>query len=128
MRRRTQAAEAVFFGGGPADGERRLVDHDAASVVVTPLAHDVPPAWLEDEDEDAPRAGEHAHLYERQTDGRFRYEGIVDQVHELPALLHADPREQGLAALGHDKGPSAAAILGIILVVVVTMYFFGVYT
>lgn len=127
MRRRTTLAEAVFYGGGPADGERRAVEPEATIAVIAPAPYDAPPAWLDDEDEDAPAPDQHGHLYERQDDGRFRYAGVVQHVPELPEAVHADPRELGLAALGHDKGPSALAILGVIVLVFVVMYCFSLY-
>lgn len=119
MRRRTSTAVAVLCGGGPADGERRPVEEGAESVVVHEPAGDGPVSLV-----DAVRA----HRYERGADGRYTYAGPVAQLPELPAALHENAHAQGLAALGHDPGPSALAITAAIVLVAVVMAFFGVYT
>lgn len=129
MRRRSATrTEAAFYGGGPADGERRPVEGHALAVLIDPPAHDAPPAWLPDgEHDDGEPPVAHAHRYERQDDGRFRYAGVVERRAELPEPVHADAQALGLAALGHDEGPSGLAMGGIVVLVVVAMYCFAIY-
>lgn len=119
MRRRTPTAVAVLCGGGPADGERRPVEDGVDEILV-----DEP----SDEQPVSPADAVRAHRYERRADGRFAYAGPVERLPQLPGALHDDAHAQGIAALGHDAGPSALSIIAMIVLVAVIMYCFGVYT
>lgn len=118
MRRRPAIAPVELFGGGPADGERRLVEDETTEILVDAAGSDDP------DDVAAPGL---VHRYERRPDGRFRYDGPVDHVPGLPAPSHADAQAHLLAALGHDRGPHPALVVLIVAIVLATTYAFSVY-
>ncbi|MEV4423403.1 hypothetical protein AB0L40_26045 [Patulibacter sp. NPDC049589] len=127
MRRRTPTAVAVLCGGGPADGETRPIEDGALTVVIP----EGPSAELHADDAAEPRgARRRAHVYERHADGRFFYLGpvVLEDEPELPARTHADVQAMGLAALGHDKGPSALAIVTVIVALTAVMMLFNEYS
>lgn len=120
MRRPETPQVAVFFGGGPADGERRRVGDDDTTALVTDGGA-----------VDASEAGAPArHRYVRQPDGRFRYDGIAEPEPApplLPELAEQDEHAHALAALRHDGGPHPVLIVVVVAVLAAAMYFFALY-
>jgi hypothetical protein len=113
MRRRTPTRTAELHGGGPADGSRVPVEGDVAHVDV-PCHGPV----------DGGPAQVVLHRYERGPDGRFGYAGPVEAA-ALPERVHRDAQAHGLAALGHDAGPSPTAVVAVIVLLAVVMYAFA---
>lgn len=119
MRRRTTTAPAELYGGGPADGERRLVAEGTDEILVDATRS------IDLDDLEAPGT---VHRYARQPDGRFRHDGLVDREPGLPAPVHADSQAHLLAALGHDRGPHPALAVLVVGIVVLASIAFGAMT